>query len=415
MTALVELKTTTPEPRKFADYEGIIEPELYAEVLALAAKLQGKRWLQVNSTAQSGGVAEILASTIPLLRDLGIDVSWQVIKAPPEFFEITKSIHNGLQGDRHNLTAAEWDLFDQVNRELAAQINPSDWDAIMIHDPQPAAVPGYLPATKVPWLWRYHGDSSAPNPSYRNRILTYLKPYSGAVFSMPEYVLPGYKSPHIAIIPPAIDPLSVKNQPMEPSEARDIVASFGVNPHKPLIVQVSRFDPWKDPLGVVEAWREAKVEVPDLQLAMVGNFASDDPEGERILAKMRVATMGVSDLFIIANKADDRATKAFQTAATVVLQKSLKEGFGLTVTEALWAGTPVIGGNVGGIVIQIENRVNGFLVNSIAETTQRIVELVSDPTKAAQMGVAGREIVRQKFLTPRLIRDDLKLLIDVIT
>lgn len=400
--------------RNFGEYRPIIAPELYDEVMDLAARLRGKRILQINSTATRGGVAEILNSTAPLLTDLGLVSEWRVIQARPGFFALTKTIHNGLQGDPANLTDEQWQLYETINRELAATINGDDWDYIMVHDPQPLAMRRFVANPgRAKWLWRYHGDSSDPNPNYLERLLGYLEPYDGAIFTLKDYLLKGFEPAHLALTPPAIDPLSLKNLPVGLVDATGIVSGFGINPAKPLITQVSRFDPWKDPLGVMAAWQLAKAQVPDLQLALVGNMAGDDPQAGAILAEVRQRAEGLRDLFILANEVGARASRAVLEVSRVVLQKSLREGFGLTVSEALWAGTPVVGGNVGGIRLQIEEGKSGYLTSSIEETAARIVELVTHPDAAKTMGEYGQGMVRRKFLLPRLIRDDLKFLLEV--
>lgn len=404
MLARVHLKQ-----RSFDEYSPFVSPALYSEVVRLAQGLAGKRILQINATADGGGVAEILSSSVSLLVGLGIAAEWDVLVPEAGFFNITKTIHNGIQGKAVELTLEQWELYQGYNRRLAESFDASRWDLVVVHDPQPAAMLSYLSDRgKAKWAWRCHIDSRHALMDYRRRFLTYLKAYDGLVFTMEKFVLEGMKPRHLAIIPMAIDPLSPKNQPIPMAEAKSIVAKFGIDPERPLAVQVSRFDPWKDPLGVVEAWQKAKETVPSLQLALVGDTASDDPQSTDILAKVKDQTDGLKDLYVIANQADAYSVNAFQTAATVVLQKSLREGFGLTVSEALWAGTPVIGGNVGGITLQIENGKNGYLVNSVDEAAKYLIELAADPAKARQMGGNGRETVKERFLLPRLMRDDLR-------
>jgi trehalose synthase len=401
------LKTVKLASRPLADYRSIIDDDLYDQVLALAMRLAGKRILQISATANGGGVAEMLHPEPALCHGLGLAMTWQVLDAHDGFFAITKHIHNGLQGGKHNLTAAEWQRYEDFNKRLARAINPDKWDYVIIHDPQPAAVRQYIGEMgESTWLWRYHGDSSHPNPSYAHRMRHYLAGYDAAIFTMAGYRLPGYRPPKLLVVPPAIDPLSPKNLPMALGEARRRVAACGVDPLKPLITQISRFDPWKDPLGVVKVWRLARKQIPDLQLALVGDTADDDPEGAVVLAQVREALADEPRAFIV-TKCDDRVVKAFQTAAQVVLQKSLREGFGLTVTEALWAGRPVIGGNVGGIRLQLHQGVDGYLVDNLHDAARYVVRLVRHPSQAGRMGRAGRELVRHQYLLPRLVRDNL--------
>ncbi len=404
------LPTVKTEPKALADYKGIVNDSLLSEIRQAAKQLNGARILHLNATKYGGGVAEILQAEVPLMQDLGLKAEWQVLTPAPGFFEVTKLIHNALQGDPDAITPDQWQLYERYNQSIAAKINPSDWDFVFVHDPQPAAVRQYLPEQPTSrWIWRCHLDSSHPNKAVAARFASYLEPYDGSVFTMQQYVLPGLTGKMVAITPVTIDPLSLKNRPMDKAEAGKIVKACGVDLDKPLVTQVSRFDPWKDPVGVIEAWRQAKQTVPDLQLALVGNSAADDPQGPIILGEVMQAA-SEKDLFIIANKADDRMVKAFQAASVAVIQKSLREGFGLTVTEALWAGTPVVGTKVGGIVLQIENGQDGFLVEGVSEAAEAIVQLVSDPAAAAKMGKRGHQLVSERFLLPHLIRDDLNFL-----
>jgi trehalose synthase len=406
------LKNVEFEPKRFDDYEDHVPAQLRNEIRDLSQRLRNTRVLQINSTAVGGGVAELLRSEIPLMNDLGLEATWQIMDPKPAFFDVTKKIHNGLQGDPLDLRPQEWALYEETNQHLAATINPRDWDAILIHDPQPAACLQFMDERGLgSWIWRCHIDLSQPNPTYARRFLDYTTPYDATVFSMREYALPGL-DPQATIIAPGIDPLAPKNAPLDPDAARDIVQSFGIDLQRPLITQVSRFDPWKDPLGVVEAWRRARKEVPGLQLALVGQAADDDPEGKRILAEVQEAAEPFDDVHLIANQADDVAVNAFQMVSLAILQKSLKEGFGLTASEALWAGTPVIAGSVGGLPLQVQDGENGFLVNDVDETARAIVRLAKDPKRAERLGRRGRTSVREQFLLPRMLRDDLRLILE---
>ncbi|HEY8108785.1 MAG TPA: glycosyltransferase [Patescibacteria group bacterium] len=377
-----------------------------------ATSLKGTRVLHLNATANGGGVAEILRSEVPMLQALGIKADWQVIKPPAGFFEVTKKVHNALQGDHTGLTPTEWKYYEDVSKELAERVTPGDWDVIMVHDPQPAAIPYFrTDASDTKWIWRCHVDSSSPHDGVRKRMTKYLLPYSGGIFSLDSYRLPGFQPEHLAIIPPAIDAESPKNRPMDEDEAQELLRAYKLDLSRPFVVQVSRFDQWKDPLGVLEAWRLAKQTVPELQLVLVGDSADDDPQAPMILKELRSVQEAQDDgLLIVADEADDRTVKAFQTLAVAAVQKSLREGFGLTVTEALWAGTPVVGSNVGGIPLQVRDGEDGYLVETIPEAADRIAELAGDPALAKRMGAAGRRIVEEKFLMPRLVRDDLRII-----
>ncbi|MDZ4248269.1 MAG: glycosyltransferase [Patescibacteria group bacterium] len=388
---------------------------LDTEIKGLTDALRGQRILHLSATANGGGVAEILRSEVPMLQDLGIKADWQVIEPPAGFFEVTKKIHNALQGEHTGLSPTEWRYYEAVSKDMAKKVAPAQWDAIIVHDPQPAAIPYFrVDASDTKWIWRCHLDSSDPHGGVANRMAKYLLPYAGGIFSLESFRLPGFSPEHLAIIPPAIDADSKKNRPMDKDEAQEILRAYPLDLSRPFVVQVSRFDQWKDPLGVLEAWRLAKQKVSELQLALVGDTADDDPQAPMIVKELRGAAKGDDGLLILVDEADDRTVKAFQTLAVAAVQKSLREGFGLSVTEALWAGTPVIASNVGGIPLQIEEGRNGYLVSTIPKAADRMAELAADPAKAKRMGTAGRKIVEEKFLMPRLVRDDLTLVAKVL-
>lgn len=399
-------------------YRPFVGADSLKELTALAKRFRGRKILQLSSTSQGGGVAEMVRSVVGLYRGLELDVTWQTFEPPAGFFDITKQIHNGLQGETAGVSAKDWQFYESVNRELAAELDPSRWDAIIIHDPQPAAVRhGFLKkrsGRRAPvWAWRCHIDTSHPDPVVAKRFVPFLKQYDGAIYSMKEYRLPGFTPSETAIIPPVIDPLAPKNQPMPGREAKQLITRYGINPKRPLVTQVSRFDRWKDPVGVIEAWKLARRQVPNLQLALVGNTVNDDPESFQVLAEVRQAAENESDIFIIENipaAKNDRDVKAFYVASDVVVQKSIREGFGLTVSEALWAETPVVAGQVGGIVLQIESGKNGFLVSTADGAAAAIVKLIENPKLAKQLGQAGHEYVREHFLLPRLVADELTFL-----
>jgi trehalose synthase len=398
-------------------YEPFITSAGLAQLREQADNLKGLKILQLSSTAQGGGVAEMLQSVIALECGLGLDVTWQTFDPPAGFFDITKKIHNGLQGETVGISSAEWDVYGTVNRELAAGIDPAQWDVILVHDPQPAAVRGEFKDTKAAWGWRCHIDLSVPNPAVAKRMLPMLKPYDGIIYSMEQYRLNGLDPAETAIIPPVIDPLAPKNEPMQPAEAKKIVERYGIDAGKPLITQVSRFDRWKDPVGVIEAWKLARRQVPNLQLALVGNTVNDDPESTQVLAEVRQASENEPDIFIVENipaAENDRHVKAFYVASEVVVQKSVREGFGLTVSEALWADTPVVGGQVGGIVLQIESGKTGFLVSTVDGAAEAIVRLIENPKEAERMGAAGHAFVGEHFLLPRLISDEMRFFAGIL-
>lgn len=392
------------------NYRGIIEDSLYEEIIELSEKLKGIRICHINATSYGGGVAEILHQEIPLARSLGLKVSWKVISADPEFFDVTKKVHNALQGGDIDITDKEWHLYEACNIDLAKKVNTDDFDVIFIHDPQPAKIISCLEKGNAKWVWRCHIDTSAPNKKVAEYFLKFLNLYDASIFTLKDYVFKGFGGKTFTI-PPAIDPLSDKNRLISKEKAGDIIQKFGVGISRLLIAQVSRFDPWKDPLGVIDAYRLVKEKIPEVQLAYVGSMADDDPEAQEIFKQLKKHVGGDEDVFLLSNLdgVHDLEINAFQTYPDVVLQKSLKEGFGLTVSEALWKGTPVIGGDVGGIPMQIRNGVDGFLVNDINDCAKKIIYLLENKNVAAKMGQAGREHVRKNFLLPRLLRDELIL------
>jgi trehalose synthase len=395
--------------KHLVDYASIVGRELVEEIRERADRLRGKRILHVSATAFGGGVAEILYTLVPLMIDVGLECEWHVMYGREEFFNATKIMHNSLQGSPRDLDADQWDTWRQFN-EMNARDLSEGWDVCIIHDPQPAALASLVPEKARRWVWRCHIDLSSPNPSTLQGLLPYLEPYAAAVFHMPAYVPPGIDGRE-RIVPPAIDPLAPKNMAFSPDDAAYICEQFGIDPDRPLLCQVSRFDPWKDPLGVIDAYRIVKAQNPDVQLALVGSMATDDPEGWDYFNATVAHADGDPDIYILNNLNNVGAIEvnAFQSHCDVVIQKSTREGFGLTVTEAIWKARPFIGGNVGGIPLQIADGETGFLVSSVEECAQRAVEILGDPELGRRLGRAGKESARRRFLTPRLLRDWLEL------
>ena len=396
--------------RRVSDYAEIIGDKRLAELRALAASAAGRSMLHVNATAYGGGVAEILQNLVPLLRDAGVDAHWAVLDAPPAFFDITKKVHNALQGMALDLSDEEKKLFLEVTRENAAQLPRTD--VVLAHDPQAVALRHYAAEPKrAGWAWRCHIDLTTAHQPVWSFIRPYVEEHDASIWTMRQFVRQDLRGANVLIQAPTIDPLSRKNREMSASEAQGIVRRFGVDPARPILLQVSRFDPWKDPLGVIDAYRLVKRDVPDVQLAMIGSLADDDPEGAEYLDRTRKHAQGDEDVVLLTNLdgVKDDEVNAFQRAATVVIQKSLREGFGLVVSEALWKGVPVVGGKVGGIVLQIEDGVSGFLVSSVEEAAARTVELLRDPALRKRTAAAGREGVRDAFLITRDLRDQLAL------
>jgi trehalose synthase len=392
--------------KSLADYHSIVSRDLMGDVRELAGRLEGTRVLHVSATSFGGGVAEILYSLVPLMNDAGLRADWKVMHARDEFFNVTKRIHNALQGNPTGLTDADKRVFERYNLMNVGGLT-SDYDVVIVHDPQPAAFRVNAPDDSAKWVWRCHIDLSTPNPEVLEFLLPMLEPYDLSVFHMAGYVPPGDSLPDPVIMPPAIDPLAPKNMSLSPEDAAYIVDQFGLDIARPLMLQVSRFDPWKDPLGVIDAYRIVKEQVPDLQLALVGSMATDDPEGWEFYTQTMDYAADDPDVYILSNLNNVGAVEvnAFQTHADVVVQKSLREGFGLTVTEALWKARPTVAGNVGGIPLQVADGETGFLVDSPEECAARCLEMLRDPETARAMARRGKQHVRHDFLTPRLLRD----------
>jgi trehalose synthase len=396
--------------KALADYGTIASRSLMDEIRRLAEPLAGKRVLHLSATAFGGGVAEINYTLVPLMRDAGLDVEWRIIHGEEEFFNVTKAIHNALQGSPQGLRAEDEQIFRRYN-DLNARRLEDDYDFVIIHDPQPAFVIDRFPESKARWIWRCHIDLSQPNED----VLAFLAPslgrYDAAIFHMAEYVPGAVGLPPAYIWPPAIDPLTPKNMALSGEDAAYIVDQFGIDVDRPLLTQVSRFDPWKDPLGVIDAFRLVAEKHPGAQLALVGSMAHDDPEGWDYYNQTVSYAGGDPDIFILSNLNNVGAVEvnAFQVHSAAVLQKSIREGFGLTVTESLWKTRPTVAGRVGGIVKQIRDGESGWLVDSSAECAAACLEILADPVAARQRALLGKEHVRRNFLTPRLLRDWLTL------
>jgi trehalose synthase len=388
-------------------YKTLVGEALLDELQTLARGLNGVRICHVNSSAAGGGVAEILAREIPLLRSLGITADWQVIRADEEFFTVTKALHNAMHGGRFRL-GPEWKTVYLEQTRASAEALPGEYDVYVVHDPQPAPLCQFRRRQGERWIWRSHIDSSTPDPE----VWAFLKPlveeYDGAVFTLKDFVPDDLTIRHIDFVPPAIDPLSSRNMDVPMDLCRRAVADLGVDLTRPILLQVSRFDPWKDPLGVIEAYRRARREVPGIQLVLAGMLAPDDPEGQRILDRVEDEAGNDPDIFVLTNLGN-MEVNVFQRSADVVIQKSLKEGFGLVVTEALWKAKPVVAGGVGGIPMQVPTEYQEFLVDSIEDCATKVVTLLRDPDRRAAFGDAGRRHVREHFLLPRLARDDLRV------
>jgi trehalose synthase len=402
--------------KELADYEPTIGAAAVERIREAARPLRGMRVLHVNATAYGGGVAELLATHVPLLRSVGVEAEWQVIHGSDEFFGITKNVHNALQGGGHEFTEADRRTYLEKVLENTLLLE-GQWDVVVIHDAQPAAMRTFCehgsacdPDTR--WIWRCHIDLTDVREDVWEFFRPHVERYDATVWTMPAFVPASMSTEHVHIAPPCIDPLSVKNLELPDPFVAEICKQYGIDPHRPMMVQVSRFDPWKDPVGVLQAYRIAREQVPDLQLVLAGSMATDDPEGFHVWEEVDQARAGDRDIHLLSNiqQVGNVQINAFQRAADVVVQKSLREGFGLTVAEALWKGRPVIGGNAGGIALQIRHGVDGYLVDSVEATARHAVELLRDPEQADAMGANGREHVRTHFLSTRELEDWLHLL-----
>ncbi len=391
------------------DYIPIVGQATVDELGLLADRLRGKAIQNINSTAVGGGVAEIFSRMIPLLNQLGVSAAWDVIKGDEKFFAITKKFHNGLHGVPVEIDAGEYAHFLDVNRYNAEQIRFGD--IVFVHDPQPIALVEKRSAIGKNWLWRCHIDFSRPDPKIWEFLRQFIPRYDAAVFSAPAF---SQKLPiPQVLIAPSIDPLSDKNKELDEPTIDAVFARFGIDRSRPVVTQISRFDYLKDPVGVIKAYKLAKERV-DMQLVVAGGGATDDPEGPIIMEEVRREAEKDEDIFVLfLPPASDIEINALQRGSTIILQKSLKEGFGLTVSEALWKGKPTIAGAVGGIPLQIAHKYSGILTHSIEGTAQWIKQLIGAPEFARQLGVNGREHIRNNFLITRHIKDYMLLFLSL--
>jgi trehalose synthase len=384
------------------DYEALIGRENVERIREKARKFKGLRVANFNSTYYGGGVAEMLSSLTLLMNSLGLRTEWRVIQGTADFFSITKKMHNALQGGKIDLSSIKKEIFEQVIYENSVR-NSLGHDFVIVHDPQPLPLIEHY-EKKCPWIWRCHLDLSRPDAGMWKYLRRWIDTYDAVIVSCPEYRQE--MKPPQRIFMPAIDPFTIKNRHLSDKEIDERLAHYEIPTDLPLVVQISRFDPWKDPKGVVEAFKLASKEV-EARLVLLGNFATDDPEGEEIFNSLCACR---DERSLILTSGDDTAlVNALQTRAAVVLQKSLREGFGLTVAEAMWKGRAMIGGNVGGIRYQIEDGIDGFLVSSSEDAAERIVRLLKDEKLREEMGRKARETVREKFLLTRYVEEYLDL------
>lgn len=410
--AVAELESVRTHPKHIDDYISVVGEKPIAEIKKLAARLKGKRLLNINATAYGGGVAEILCSQVPLMRDLGIDAHWQVIKAPDQFYNITKTFHNSLQGKNEEISQKDIDFYLDIQKEISKSLVES-FDFVIVHDPQPLGMASFVNVPIKHWIWRCHIDTSLPNQQLWDYFCPYIANYEAVIFTMKDFVYKEASFNNITFIPPSIDPLTPKNINMPISEVNNLLKSYNVDPERPLLVQVSRFDPWKDPIGVIDVYRNLKKNIDGLQLVLVGSMANDDPEGWLVYDRVMRKAGEDFDVHVYSNfhGVGNVGVSAFQHGADLIMQKSLKEGFGLTVTEAMWKKIPVVGGNVGGIRLQIEEGKTGFLVNDIPEAVSKSFKILNNKELGKEMGIKGREKVLNNFLCIHEIEKTFELLL----
>jgi trehalose synthase len=396
-------------------YAPIVGANVIDHLRQLAEPLKGMKVVHVNSTREGGGVAEILHRLIPLKQELGLDVSWETVSGDSQFYQCTKKMHNALQGNRNGISEELLQHYEAVNAENFESLNGllQEADVVFVHDPQPAPLLKYCQARKGKWIWRCHIDASRPFRPVWKYLQNFIRDYDASIYSLPAFAQP---MPHpLYIIPPSIDPLSDKNIALDTAEIEGVSKSYGLDPERPIISQISRFDRFKDPVGVVRAYRMAKAFGPPLQLVLAGGTASDDPEGEEVMAEVTSAAQDDPDIHVLLLPPDaHRTINAIQRLSTIVLQKSIKEGFGLTVTEALWKGKPVIGGDAGGIRLQVVNHQTGFLVNTAEGAALRIRYLLKHRDRLQEIGETARTFVLENYLLTRHLREYLTLMVAIV-
>jgi trehalose synthase len=392
-------------------YKDIVPDPILEGLRDEAKALHGARILHMNATPYGGGVSELLRSSVPLLRDLGLSVDWKVIGGSQDFFRATKALHNALQGSSETLSEAERSAYLDCTSETAPLLDGS-YDFVVVHDPQPAALLSVHGKGDARWVWRCHIDTSQPNADAWRFLRPFLADFDAAVFTMGEFVPPDLPVPRVRAIAPAIDPLSPKNLDISDRTASQILDWIGVDLPGRLVTQVSRFDRWKDPFGVIAAYRLVREEIPDLQLAMVGSMALDDPEGWDVHGQLteRAESDPLIHIYTNLTGASNVEVNAFQRLSDAVVQKSIREGFGLVVSESLWKRTPVVAGRAGGIPMQMPEGVGGLLVDSVEECAGAMLRLLGDRELSEQLGESGHAHVREHFLLPRLLMEELALL-----
>ncbi len=403
--------------RNIRDYVKIVGEDEVSRLISYSEKLRGYSITHVNSTSFGGGVAEILYSLIPLMNSLKIKTEWEVIEAPAEFFNITKKIHNALQGHMNiMLSEEELALYINVNKINAQEKLLLRSNIIVVHDPQPLPIRVFANNNKK-WIWRCHIDLSTPNENILRVIIEFLRKYDASIFHMKEFIHELIPTPKKYVMPPSIDPLSDKNKELSYSLIHKILSKYDVDPEKPILLQVSRFDPWKDPFGAIDTYRLVKKKISKVQLLLIGSLAHDDPEGQEYLLKVKKYASSDPNIHILTNLEGVGALEvnAFQRAATVVLQLSIREGFGLAVTEALWKGKPVVARPSGGILLQVIDGVTGYLVRNPEEASRAVIHLIRNPELRRKLGLNGKAHVKKNFIITKHIERYLKVLENMVT
>lgn len=386
---------------KISDYDKLVGKDVVNELRFLAYKLKGKTIQCINSTRVGGGVAEILSRLIPLLNDLGVDARWDVIEADNAFFNITKSFHNALHGNPSNITVEMYKEFERIGDSIIEGFNLYG-DIIFVHDPQPIFLIKRKYQMDSKWIWRCHVDVSNPDRDVWLFLRKFIEEYDSSVFSAPQFARQ-LNNPQF-LISPSIDPFSDKNRPLTQSEIKKVLKKYGIDKKKPMITQVSRYDYLKDPVGVIEAYRLVKKYI-DCQLVLAGNKAADDPEMDKVLAEVKEKAGNDPDIHILIMDPIDTDVNAIQSASDVIVQKSIKEGFALTVTEALWKEKPVVASYVGGIPLQITHKYSGLLCRTIGGCAMEIRQLLNNPEYGKVLGKNGKEHVKRNFISTRHLRD----------
>jgi trehalose synthase len=397
------------------NYRPLVGDAIIDEILELSRSLRGVRICNINATASGGGVAELLSRQIPIYQSLGVVADWRIIHGDKDFFTITKGFHNALQGAELELTPAVINDYLEHNR-LSAEALEGEYDVYVVHDPQPAALRHFVKHNSHKWIWRCHIDTSEPNQAVWEFLRPYIESHDAAVFTMKQFVPPDLEMERVFFIPPAIDPLSTKNMELPLDLCRRVIADSGVNLREPILLQVSRFDPWKDPLGVIRAYRLVKEQRRGVQLVLVGAMAGDDPEGWGILETINAEVAIDPDLYVFTNMTGvgNMEVNAFQRGADLIIQKSLREGFGLVVSEALWKVKPIVAGAAGGIPMQFPQSYKQFLTDSVEDCATDLLYLLDHPDVAKSFGAAGKEHVRGQFLLPALIRNEFRMIAQLL-